>query len=797
MKKYSYFGKRVLSMTIAMAMCASMLQVSALAVDEGEENTDDKLTYTTMDNTEITVDKRKDGIDDNKANTTHVEGSYTDAGEHKEVTVDVTENPSQKIESNPIDDVVVTGDRETISDTSKVTESDEEGRPTKVEGEKSESQVTETTKIESSTESQLTTETKVELGDRDNGKVTHTTGDKITHETSDKTKYETVKDDLKVEISVEPGKKKSDEDSLNVKEIVEELKPDVSDFTETKPGVWVREFDDKDGTKIHTQVETSYDADGNVIGYKTTTTTTTTQEGDYSLVKDTTVGQIDSNPDVTHEDSTTDPQKVDFDGTPSTTVEEGIVPEGATPILDDNGKTIGYTVVTPIETKDEDGNVISTETRTENVYFKTTTEQVTDKTQEIKKEVTTTVEKVEGKITEQRKDTTNTKTDVKEQVLDASSDKLTVELSMDAISDNTTYDDSADNKRDWYYDEDFQEDAGNVAKDYFDNEVIKVDCFTGTNVTVQQKECDSNGYAAEMEIKLNFSKSQFDSSLLRLNVTKMGVDKEGNPTRVTETYKLSDGEGHKFIDYDERTGNAIFRLQNIDSDTIELQLTGKQWMESTSDDGQKIIRAEKDLNMSTSIRVQITEAKAEIKTDHNFTETERKDTLTFERDKTVTNTKREENTTTIDKTVIQSTDRWETKWDSTYTYNDDDDDDDNGDEGGDTGDTGDTTPTTTLPDADVPLAETPTIDLPDAEVPLADAANALTDDTAALSDDVAVDIADDIVPLAAVPEELAEIAGVEVPLADVPQTGDASPMWFVTLLLSGLALLGLRKKEEI
>ena len=51
------------------------------------------------------------------------------------------------------------------------------------------------------------------------------------------------------------------------------------------------------------------------------------------------------------------------------------------------------------------------------------------------------------------------------------------------------------------------------------------------------------------------------------------------------------------------------------------------------------------------------------------------------------------------------------------------------------------------------------------------------------------------VPLAPAPE-LEEILDEEVPLANVPKTGDASALWMALSALSGAGLFLVRKKRE-
>ena len=85
-------------------------------------------------------------------------------------------------------------------------------------------------------------------------------------------------------------------------------------------------------------------------------------------------------------------------------------------------------------------------------------------------------------------------------------------------------------------------------------------------------------------------------------------------------------------------------------------------------------------------------------------------------------------------------------------------------------------------DSDVPLAE-----LPNEEVPLAAMPN----------EDHTVVVNDEEIPLSAMPEEnLVDLADGEVPLADVPKTGDASAHWLLAALLSGAMLIGIFNSKK-
>lgn len=120
---------------------------------------------------------------------------------------------------------------------------------------------------------------------------------------------------------------------------------------------------------------------------------------------------------------------------------------------------------------------------------------------------------------------------------------------------------------------------------------------------------------------------------------------------------------------------------------------------------------------------------------------------------------------------------------NTYkTPDDDDDDEPNGNEDP----TPTPTPTPELPEEPVEPDE-PVEDLPEPEVPLDE-----------LPDESLDELPEPEVPLNDVPYEEEEILDEEVPLADVPQTGDISLLWYVGSLLStcGLAALAMGKKRS-
>lgn len=120
---------------------------------------------------------------------------------------------------------------------------------------------------------------------------------------------------------------------------------------------------------------------------------------------------------------------------------------------------------------------------------------------------------------------------------------------------------------------------------------------------------------------------------------------------------------------------------------------------------------------------------------------------------------------------------------NTYkTPDDDDDDEPNGNEDP----TPTPTPTPELPEEPVEPDE-PVEDLPEPEVPLDE-----------LPDESLEELPEPEVPLNDVPYEEEEILDEEVPLADVPQTGDISLLWYVGSLLStcGLAALAMGKKRS-
>ena len=120
---------------------------------------------------------------------------------------------------------------------------------------------------------------------------------------------------------------------------------------------------------------------------------------------------------------------------------------------------------------------------------------------------------------------------------------------------------------------------------------------------------------------------------------------------------------------------------------------------------------------------------------------------------------------------------------NTYkTPDDDDDDEPNGNEDP----TPTPTPTPELPEDPVEPEE-PVEELPEPEVPLDE-----------LPDESLEELPEPEVPLNNVPYEEEEILDEEVPLADVPQTGDISLLWYVGSLLStcGLAALAMGKKRS-
>ena len=119
---------------------------------------------------------------------------------------------------------------------------------------------------------------------------------------------------------------------------------------------------------------------------------------------------------------------------------------------------------------------------------------------------------------------------------------------------------------------------------------------------------------------------------------------------------------------------------------------------------------------------------------------------------------------------------------NTYKTPDDDDDEPNGNEDP----TPTPTPTPELPEEPVEPDE-PVEDLPEPEVPLDE-----------LPDESLDELPEPEVPLNDVPYEEEEILDEEVPLADVPQTGDISLLWYIGSLLStcGLAALAMGKKRS-
>ena len=119
----------------------------------------------------------------------------------------------------------------------------------------------------------------------------------------------------------------------------------------------------------------------------------------------------------------------------------------------------------------------------------------------------------------------------------------------------------------------------------------------------------------------------------------------------------------------------------------------------------------------------------------------------------------------VEDEVVATERVWRTEWSDFGGDGDDDGDDDVTPPGDDDDDI-------ELGDDDVPLTDLPESDIPEENVPLADAEQ----------------------------EEVVDMIDEEVPLAEAPQTGDASALWLMLSALSGSGLLGLtlanKKREE-
>ncbi len=796
--------KRGFSMTVALAMCMGSLHVTALA-EEGENPSGNDTPSVSSDTA---------GADES--------GADTDTGSNE------SSSHEQK--------------RETVSDTGRVegetsttTERDEEGRVTQEETTKTDSQTIITTDTDITTTTKTEANTEVVLGDREQtGETQQGTSDTLN--TDEKNSSETVKDNLQVSFGVSAGQELNNvkdklqegvdgvvnKGTIDKAGIVTGLEKDANTLKNNKEAElkeqgyqngaegWQKPILDKENKEIGKQtvkvdvVEVKNDK-GEIVGYKTVTTTTTTQYGEYNEVEDTTKGEELSytrpeDPTTSTPGATLD---VSFDRNPSSEVVTGTVPEGATAITDNEGNTIGYTVVTTFETTDPDTGVTTTETRNEDVYFQVTKTEVIGKTEKTDEEVFVSKDEIKGTVTETREDSVKVETITEEHILDASQDTLDVTLGMtsvkqvegDGTEDRNGFTVRLNNPNNptnevASWDDKNVLDLVEQVKDQFSENEFSEACMTGANIHVTQNVCDSNGYNGTLELNFKFNKSQLDDGIFSLEVT------EGNETK---TYKIGKNEMGQFHEGFEDNGNGTqtFKLGNVGSSSnITIRLVGKMTMGDFTikdkEGKENKIGIDQYFNYETKVKVEIKEAKAEVNTKATEKTEERKDTLTFERDKTIIGTQTETVKTKTEVTTTETVNSWRTDRSSSYTYASEPI----------TPPTPPTTDTTTpttpgdgptnnvvVADPDVPLAEipeteVPLAEIPDMEVPLADAP-------------VEMDIPDEAVPLADVPAEVV-ITDDAVPLADVPKTGDTSDIWYAAAVLSlgGWMLISGRKREE-
>lgn len=816
MMKFKNELKRGFSMTVALAMCMGSLQVTALA-DDGENASGSDTASVSSDTAGNDAGAGESGAGESGAGESGAAESGADT--------DTGSNESSSTESK----------KETVSDTGRVegetsttTERDEEGRVTQEETTKTDSQ----TIITTETDTTITTETKTEtdpeeLGDREQTKTEQGKPETITDKVNS-TSSEAVKDNLQVSFGVSAGdelnnvkdqllegeggvvnKYEINKDGIvaGLKNDADKSKGDKETELETQgytpvDGGWEKPILDngkevgKETVKVEV-VEVKNDK-GEIVGYKTVKTTTTTKYGEYNVTEDTTKGQELSfeRPEEAESSKEGSISDVKFDENHTSEVVPETVPEGATAITDENGNTIGYTIETTIETTDPETGVTTTETRNEDVYFQVTETEVIGKTEKTDTEVFVSEDKIEGTVTETREDTVTVETITDEYILDVSQDTLDVTLGMDTVTEvdgtndhngfTVRVDNSNDEVASWV-DKKVLDLVGKV-KDEFSKDEFNEACIAGANINVTQNVCDSNGYKGTLELNFKFNQNQLDNGIFRLEVT------DGNETK---RYQIGKNEMNQYCEGFKVNpdGTQTFTLGEVGSSSnITIRLVGKMSMgdfDVTYGDGtQSKIGVDQYFNYETKIKVDIKEAKAGVKAKETEKTEGRKDTLTFERDKTITGTRTETVTTKTEVTTTKTVNSWRTDSSSSYTY------------ASAPVPAPDPTPTTpgdgpannntnnvVVADPDVPLAEipeteVPLAEIPDMEVPLADAP-------------VEMDIPDEAVPMADVPAEVV-IVDDAVPLADVPKTGDTSDIWYAAAVLSlgGWMLVSGRKREE-
>lgn len=763
-KRNRILGKRALAMFVSLTMCLGMLQITAFAVEDGTGVTDTGV--------EVEVEK-SEPVENADGSTTE---TWTAAGEDENgVKVEIEGSTTEKETPAETDDdgnVTEPGETETTDRIDVTLTEKGEDHVLVPDSDAEDVAPTEKENMEVSNPLEpVKPDSNVDLkGSGENGGITVSADIGNGHENN------TVEDHKEITIDYD-----------TIKDQVEALKPDTSDWGVSKTDSNNKTYWEKPGSAdnevIRKTIEEIKDDNGNVIGYKTITETIRTTEGtDYVETGKTEILPVDPDnpiPPVTAEGGSAAgdvptkapaaPEKPEVGAT--------VGDETVTAVTDneDGSYTVTYEKVTGEPTRiprvDGDGNPVLDEDGQQIVDLVYPTET---RTETFKYEASDATHQVE--VTEERKDTVVIDTVVDVNKVDIDNPTLKLDLKMDPVTDNSNFK-GADGETD--LPDDFIPGMKGL-QDYLDNNSIGVNFLVGTTVTVEQTQTGNNAYSANATIKLNLNKSQLDDSfILEVNGTKYRV-----PSAAAES-------GDNVLEFDENGNVKNIIVEGVQTGSISLQLTGKQKLNPTAADlgwgdcTSSSMPLVKDVNLSATIQVTITEIKGDLMYEQ-FKKTETtEDTKTFIRTDTVT-----ESTSSLTTTVTEpmaGTRADQTTQPYTPPVNppvnppvdedgDDDDDDDDDD--------------TTIDDGDVPMAgDSGETDIDDGEVPLAE-----------LPEEVA--IPEEEVPLAELPEEEpeeVEIPDEDVPLADVPETGDISAMWYAVTLFSACGLIALnvlKKREE-
>lgn len=461
-------------------------------------------------------------------------------------------------------------------------------------------------------------------------------------------------------------------------------------------------------------------------------------------------------------------------------------------VKDDDGNTIGYTVIT--EERDADGNVTST--RTENVAGNKKVE--TSESTAVDTETKTTTTKTETTVTE-----------VKEDMVYTQKETVTNSVSVCDDRDTLAATINIDLKQD------------TKAEELGQKVVLSKDDVVSADVSIKQEHSSTDTVTADVTFNLEIKQGARPEDLQVTVVQYTGsLDQYGYPEYIklgTATVKGGN---------DGKTGTISFAGLNLatgETSKITFDISYAGYADGAEYAGLVIDMEVKDIK-TISASAKHTET-SEAKDERVTTEYERVDTL-FQ---TETSTK-VTTTTSVKATATETVaSDWKTEIPEAPVVPDTPDipetpvvpeipdtpvtpvppvtDDGDDDDGSDPGYVPDDE---YISDDDVPLAGTPedaTEDVPEAEIPEGTIPEeTIPDEDVPLADipeeDVTEEeIPDEDVPLSDIPEE--DIPEGDVPLGDIPQTGDesragffAAMMVFSAMGLAGLAFAG-RKRENI